>query len=236
MQATDERLLLERAGACDEAALSELYDRYAGKIYSYIFYRVGDPDLAEDLTASVFIKVLDALQSSKGWQSSFSGWLYRIAHNAVVDYFRRQEKEKVLPLDERIVAAFDDPVAAAERSLSAEAIRAGRIGRLVYMRGQLSCWYPPIPGAWRQDRSQAGGRWEDEDQSQDGFQEAGRSVRTSLGLLRKGQRIRHPMFGVGRLLWIDPLGRRTRAGVRFANGDTKTLILEAARVQILDTD
>ncbi len=124
MQATEERLLLERAGACDEAALGELYDRYAGKIYNYIFYRVGDPDLAEDLTASVFIKVLDALKSSKGWQSSFSGWLYRIAHNAVVDHFRRQEQEKVLPLDEQIVAAFDDPVAAAERALSAEAIRA----------------------------------------------------------------------------------------------------------------
>jgi len=124
MQASDERLLLERASVFDEAALGELYDRYAGKIYNYIYYRVGDPDLAEDLTASVFIKMLDAIKSSRGWQSSFSGWLYRIAHNAVVDHFRRHEQERALPLDEQLVAAFDDPVSMVEHSLSTAAIGA----------------------------------------------------------------------------------------------------------------
>ena len=48
---TNERILLERAKAYDAAALGELYDRYAPRIYAYIYRRVSDAHLAEDLTA-----------------------------------------------------------------------------------------------------------------------------------------------------------------------------------------
>jgi len=51
--------------------------------------------------------------------------------------------------------------------------------------------------------------------------------------LRKGQRILHPTFGVGCLLWVDPLGQRTRAGVRFGDGVERTLVLECADVKVL---
>ena len=123
MESADEAALLERAREYDLPALGELYDRYAAKIHTYIYYHVGDQQLAEDLTASVFIKVLDAIKSSKGWQLSFSGWLYRIAHNAIVDHFRRHEHDRSLPLDERLVAAFDDPVAAVESIISSDALK-----------------------------------------------------------------------------------------------------------------
>jgi len=83
---------------------------------------------------------------------------------------------------------------------------------------------------------QNGGDSEGQRYRYEDVEDSGRSVRPSLGYLRKGQLIRHPMFGVGRLLWIDPVGRRTRAGVRFGNGVEKTLILEYAKIQILDTD
>ena len=122
MRSGDECALLERAKECDAAALGELYDRYASKIFAYILYRVGNEELAEDLTANVFIKMLNAVRSSKSWKHSFSGWLYRIAHNAVVDYFRRNDYEKSLPLDERLVAATDDPFSALEQTIAAESI------------------------------------------------------------------------------------------------------------------
>lgn len=123
MQCTDEAVLLTRAQSNDQEALGALYDRYSGKIYAYILYRVGDSFVAEDLTASVFIKVLGAIQSDRSWQLSFSGWLYRIAHNAVIDHFRRNKKRESLPLDEQLVAADDDPVSSAEQSLAYEAMR-----------------------------------------------------------------------------------------------------------------
>ena len=123
MAVSDEHNLLMRAREYDTAALGELYDQYAPKIYSYILYQVCDDCLAEDLTANVFRKVLDAVLTSKAWQQSFTSWLYRIAHNAVVDHYRRNKNNESLPLDERLVAASDDPVAAVESRLSREDIK-----------------------------------------------------------------------------------------------------------------
>lgn len=120
MSSGDERELLARAKQCDADALGELYDRYSAKIYAYVFYHVGNQELAEDLTAGVFIKMLDAIRSSKAWQSSFSGWLYRIAHNMIVDHFRRNNQRQHLPLDERLVSAKEDPVSAVEEMLTGE--------------------------------------------------------------------------------------------------------------------
>ncbi len=87
---TKEQILLERAKEYDEAALTELYDRYAPRIYAYIYRRIGDAQLAEDLTGDVFTRVLRAIQAEHFWHTSFQAWLYRIAHNLVVDHYRRQ--------------------------------------------------------------------------------------------------------------------------------------------------
>lgn len=127
MSANDEQALLDRARDRDRQALGELYDRYSGKIYSYVLYHVGDENLAEDLTANVFIKVLGAIDSSRAWDLSFSGWLYRIAHNAVVDNFRRRKNRTTLPLDERLVAIDDDPVSTAEGNIAFESIKSAMV-------------------------------------------------------------------------------------------------------------
>ena len=68
---TNERALLERAKQYDEAALGELYDRYAPRIYAYIYRRVGDAHLAEDLTGDVFVRVIQAIQSERFRHTSF---------------------------------------------------------------------------------------------------------------------------------------------------------------------
>ena len=77
----DEASLLERARTCDPQALSQVYDLYTARIHSYIYHRVGDATLAEDLTGQVFLRMLEAIRSDHAWTSSFSGWIYRIAHN-----------------------------------------------------------------------------------------------------------------------------------------------------------
>lgn len=121
--ASDEISLLERAREYDTIALGEIYDRYAPKIYSYVLYQVGDERLAEDLAARAFTKMLDAIQSSKAWQTSFTSWLYRIAHNVVVDYYRRHKHGRDLPLDERLVSADCDPVSTVEQMLGHQDVR-----------------------------------------------------------------------------------------------------------------
>ena len=87
---TNETALLERAKEYDPTALAELYDRYAPKMYAYIYRRVNDAALAEDLTSELFLRMLRAIQNERAWRDSFTAWLYRIAHNLVVDTYRRQ--------------------------------------------------------------------------------------------------------------------------------------------------
>lgn len=102
--------LLEQAKAYEPGALSELYDNYAPQIYAYIYRRVGDAGTAEDLTGDVFVRMLRAIQNDRAWQDSFQGWLYRIAHNLVVDHYRRQPSTPDLELDETVIlAAEEDP-------------------------------------------------------------------------------------------------------------------------------
>lgn len=120
-----EEQLLEAAVAYDEAALGELYDRYEARIYHYVFRRTGEESLAEDLTAQVFIKMLQAIRDQRAWHSSFSGWLYRIAHNVVIDFYRQRDRYVQVGLDDSpdIVAEHDNPAQSAETRLTADKVR-----------------------------------------------------------------------------------------------------------------
>jgi RNA polymerase sigma-70 factor (ECF subfamily) len=117
--------LLERASNLDEEALSELYDRYEMKIYSYIYRRTSDQSLAEDLTSQVFLKMLEAIHNDKTWRSSFSGWLYRIAHNLVIDHYRTRDRQKQISIDDAPVMPDTgiSPVRAAEIALDSEYLK-----------------------------------------------------------------------------------------------------------------
>ena len=127
---TSEHALLERAKRYDQAALGELYDRYAPRIYAYIYRRVGNASLAEDLTGDVFVRMMQAIQSERSWRVSFHAWLYRIAHNLVVDYYRRQPAGPFVPLDEVSLSSDrGNPVHTAEESISRERLRSA-VGRL----------------------------------------------------------------------------------------------------------
>jgi len=75
---------------------------------------------------------------------------------------------------------------------------------------------------------------ESRQESQADFDEWSQADATEFSRLRKGQLVRHPMFGFGRLTWIDRLGRHTRAGVRFQSGTEKTLVLEYAKIEVIN--
>lgn len=121
-----EEELLAAAMQYNSAALGEVYDRYEAKIYSYIYRRTGDQSLAEDLTAQVFLKMLESIRNRKAWQSSFSGWLYRIAHNLVIDHYRRRDRQSTIDLEDApsLASDLEDPVETAEMNIDAERLRA----------------------------------------------------------------------------------------------------------------
>ncbi len=83
-------LLLEQARKGEDAALTEIYGLYFKKIYSFIFYRVSHKETAEDLAEEVFMKAFAKLSSLSG-HTSFEGWLYQIARNLVIDYYRQKK-------------------------------------------------------------------------------------------------------------------------------------------------
>jgi RNA polymerase sigma-70 factor (ECF subfamily) len=106
---------LARLRARDPAALAEFYDGCAPAIYAYIYRRVGERQLAEDLTADVFVRALDALHRGRFAAVSLQAWLYRLAHNRVVDHYRRAGRAPAAPLDETLPAPDDVPEDARRR-------------------------------------------------------------------------------------------------------------------------
>lgn len=91
--------LVKSAQAGDTSAISDLYDCYAGAILRYLFARVCERELAQDLTQEVFIRVIKGIgQFEYRDEQSFTGWLYTISANVVHSYHRRQ-KIVATPLD-----------------------------------------------------------------------------------------------------------------------------------------
>lgn len=91
--------LVLKAQAGDTDAFGEIYNLLLTPIYRYIFFKVG-PEIAEDLTEEVFFKAWKSLHSYiKKEKLPFSAWLFRIAHNQVVDYYRHNQPIEELPMD-----------------------------------------------------------------------------------------------------------------------------------------
>ena len=116
--------MVERAARSDPEAIASLYDLYAPKIYSYIYHRLSDPTAAEDLTGQTFLRMIEALRSDRGWRTSFSGWLFRIAHNLVIDYYRRRSQAELSDIEDfpNIPALDSDPYKAATAMLDSDAL------------------------------------------------------------------------------------------------------------------
>jgi len=105
-----------------ENRLASLYDEYFDRIAHYIYVRLGDRNEAEDLAGEVFVKALESLKSYEERGIPMQAWLFRIAHNVSVDRLRRKGKIATVPIDGVPVAAGEDPVAMAEKSIEIERV------------------------------------------------------------------------------------------------------------------
>src|SRR3982074_3302380 len=84
----------------DGAAFDELYARYSPRVFGYLFQRLhGDAEEAEDLTADVFTRIYEKIDDFHPRGASFSAWVFRIAHNRLIDSVRRRPRFPNLTLD-----------------------------------------------------------------------------------------------------------------------------------------
>lgn len=121
----NEESLVRQAKEGDKEAFARLYEEHFDKIYRYVVLRIGDRTEAEDMTQQVFLKAFQSI-SSYNWKGTpFAAWLYRIAHNQVVDYLRKKGKQIAAPYDDLPATgdSGDDPQQMAERSLDVEQIQ-----------------------------------------------------------------------------------------------------------------
>jgi RNA polymerase sigma-70 factor (ECF subfamily) len=120
----DEKSLVRRAQKNDAGAFTEIYEAYFDKIYRYVTLKIGDRTEAEDMTQQVFLKALESISSFKWQGAPFSAWLYRIAHNQIVDYFRRQNKRPDTLRDDAVVVSESNPQKTTEQRINMEQVMA----------------------------------------------------------------------------------------------------------------
>ena len=115
---TKDEVLIKRASQGDKQAFGVLYENYMDQIYRYIYYRVANSFEAEDLTENVFLNAWQAMPKLATKDESlqnFRAWLYRIAHNVVVDHHR--SNNPAISLDEAL--SLSDPTAGPESATQA---------------------------------------------------------------------------------------------------------------------
>lgn len=108
--------LIQRAQRGDTEAVSALYETYVQQIYRYIAYRVPTSTDAEDITAEVFVKMVEGLPNYRFTGAPFEAWLYRIAAARVIDFRRRSNRRVESELSE----SLSDHVPTPEESLQSE--------------------------------------------------------------------------------------------------------------------
>jgi RNA polymerase sigma-70 factor (ECF subfamily) len=113
-----------RAAQRDTSAFAQLYDEHLNTIYRYVFYRVGNGVLAEELTAEVFSKAWERIDRFQWRNLPFQNWLITIARNVVVDHWRSLRRV-ASPIDDLRDAASDEaaPDEQVSRDMEVEALR-----------------------------------------------------------------------------------------------------------------
>jgi len=105
-----------------EAKLAGLYQDYYDKIARYAYVHIGNRTEAEDIAGEVFLKALQSLKSYQERGAPMQAWLFRIAHNLVVDHLRKMTKRKTVPIDTVPVEGGVDPASVAEKNVEFERV------------------------------------------------------------------------------------------------------------------
>lgn len=94
----------------DPQVISAVYDRYFPGVYRYVYYRLGDQQVAEDITSDVFVRLLEAVTAKRAPKSSLKGWLISTASNVVADHLRNKYRRPTEELPEKMVDDFSASV------------------------------------------------------------------------------------------------------------------------------
>lgn len=122
MSSQEELNLIKQCQEGDLAAFSGIYDLYLERIYRFIYYRVSHKETAEDLSSQTFLKALKAIESADFSSKNFSAWIYKIAYNLIIDYYRADKKE--MNLDKILdLSSSDDLLSQADKELKLDLIK-----------------------------------------------------------------------------------------------------------------
>lgn len=133
----DDSALVKLYQSGNEAALEVLVQRYQSRLFSYIVVRIGDRELAEDVFQDCFIKVIQTLRKGNyNEEGKFLPWVMRIAHNLIIDHFRRAKR---MPQAETSYDDFDlfDVLDSGDRNAEQEVIRQQKIRMVRDLIAQL---------------------------------------------------------------------------------------------------
>jgi RNA polymerase sigma-70 factor (ECF subfamily) len=100
MALTDAKFELEGLQKLDSQVIGAVYDRYFADVYRFVFYRLNDEQLAEDISSDVFVRLLEALEKRRGPETNLKGWLLGTASHAVADYLRHAYRRPTEALSE----------------------------------------------------------------------------------------------------------------------------------------
>lgn len=106
----------------NESTLASLYEEYFDKIARYAYVRIGVRADAEDIAGEVFLRALKSLKLYKERGVTIQAWLFRIAHNLIVDHLRKMQKRKTVPIDDVEIEGGINPATVAERNIELERV------------------------------------------------------------------------------------------------------------------
>ncbi len=127
----DVTALVHLAQQGDTTSFGELYEQFFDRIYRYVSFKTGSASEAEDITGEVFVRMLESIHKFKWQGHPFSSWLFRIAHNLVVDHFRKNGKRSIVSLENTTIhveAAAVDIDGHIDTELSMGEVRKAMVG------------------------------------------------------------------------------------------------------------
>lgn len=105
------KLLVEEAQSGSSESFGKIYDLLVGKIYRFVYFKIGKKEEAEDLTENIFLKAWENLKSFQDEGLPFEAWIYRIARNLIIDNYRTQKKsvqlDAVMELEDNSLSPLD---------------------------------------------------------------------------------------------------------------------------------
>jgi len=118
---SEEQKLLQSASELNTKALAEIYDTFSPGIYRYAMRLLGDETIAEDCVSETFARFLKSLQERRGPRDNLQAYLYRIAHNWIVDHYRKDGN--TVELSDVLRSEADVPEVEAAKHIRQEQVR-----------------------------------------------------------------------------------------------------------------